>query len=280
MAISIFDQTMANMTWPEVERSAQSGAVVLIPLGVIEQHGPHLALGTDTFSAHSVCCLVKQKLEYRGKSCLIAPPFYWGVNQATGAFPGSFSSRESTMSACLYDICASLASFGFKKAYGVNFHGDPLHMRPIVNGFRDATGTLKIEAKYAIDRAQISYLNEQFADMSLTGDEPYILPTGPEDKALVCFGRHTNNELHAGGRETACMMAFHPETVRLDIAKELPVVIPSKEELVKWVAGEGSREMTPRGYVGAPAEYVSVDGLAMYMNQADLIVKSIMEDLM
>ena len=47
-------------------------------------------------------------------------------------------------------------------------------------------------------------------------------------------------------------MAFYPERVRQDVAKELAVVILSKEEPVKWVAGEGSREMPPRGYVGLP----------------------------
>ena len=279
MAISIFDETMVNMTWPEVEKAAEDGAIIMLPLAVIEQHGPHLSLGTDTFSAHSVCCLVKQKLAYRGKKCLIAPPFYWGVNQATGAFPGSFSSRESTVRACLYDICASLDRFGFKKVYGVNIHGDPLQMRSIIQGFQEATQALGIEAKYVLDKWKLGYLNGLLSDMNLTGEEPYILPMKPENKGAVCFGEHTNRELHAGGCETACMMAFHPETVRQDIAKELPVVIPSKEELVKWVAGEGSREMTPRGYVGAPAEYVNVDGLAKYMNLAELIVNSIMDDL-
>ena len=55
----------------------------------------------------------------------------------------------------------------------------------------------------------------------------------------MCFGEHTNRELHAGGCETVCMMAFYPERVRQDVAKELAVVILSKEEPVKWVAGEG-----------------------------------------
>ena len=44
---SIFHETMADMTWLEVERAARNGAVVLWGLGVIEEHGPHLPLGTD-----------------------------------------------------------------------------------------------------------------------------------------------------------------------------------------------------------------------------------------
>lgn len=90
MAISIFDETMVNMTWPEVEKAAEDGAIIMLPLAVIEQHGPHLSLGTDTFSAHSVCCLVKQKLAYRGKKCLIAPPVLLGRQSGHRCLPGLF----------------------------------------------------------------------------------------------------------------------------------------------------------------------------------------------
>jgi creatinine amidohydrolase len=44
---SIFHETMADMTFPELVQAAADRAVVLWGLGVIEQHGPHLPLGTD-----------------------------------------------------------------------------------------------------------------------------------------------------------------------------------------------------------------------------------------
>lgn len=277
MAISIFDDTMVNMTWPEVEQAAKDNAVVLLPLAVIEAHGPHLSLGTDTYSAHSICCLVKQKLSYRGINAIIAPPYYWGVNKATGEFPGSFTSRESTVRACMYDICNSLHNFGFNKIYGVNIHGDPLQMRSMIEGCKEASEGIGIDAKYVIDKWKVGYLNGQLEDMGLTGEEPYCLLIEPESP--VDYGEHTGKELHAGGGETACMMVYHPETVRVDIAKQQPVVIPEHDDIMKWIAGDGSRALTPRCYIGAPAEFDRVDGLAKYMNLAELIVDGIMKDI-
>src|SRR5476649_2879198 len=81
---SIFHDTMADMTYPEIAEAAASGAAALWGLGVIEQHGPHLPL------AYAVLRRVKALLADRGIASLIVPPFFWGVNHVTGRFPGSF----------------------------------------------------------------------------------------------------------------------------------------------------------------------------------------------
>jgi creatinine amidohydrolase len=48
MGSATFDETMVNMTWPEIEKAAEQAAMVLLPTGVIEEHGPHMGLGVDT----------------------------------------------------------------------------------------------------------------------------------------------------------------------------------------------------------------------------------------
>ncbi len=48
---SIFDETMVDMAWPQVERAAREAAIILFPIGVIEEHGPHMGLGVDTYLA-------------------------------------------------------------------------------------------------------------------------------------------------------------------------------------------------------------------------------------
>jgi len=50
---SIFHETMVDMTFQEVEEAAKRGAIVLWPMGVIEEHGPHLPLGTDIYGAYA-----------------------------------------------------------------------------------------------------------------------------------------------------------------------------------------------------------------------------------
>jgi hypothetical protein len=73
---SIFDGTMVDMTYPEIEKAAQEKAIVLFPTGVIEEHGPHLPLGVDTYEAYIKAKLLKAELEKKGIRALIAPPFY------------------------------------------------------------------------------------------------------------------------------------------------------------------------------------------------------------
>lgn len=92
----IFKNTMANMTWVEIKQQADQNAIVLLPMGVIEEHGPHLCLATDIYSAHIYCLEVKQKLKENGVQAIIAPPFYWGICQAGNGFIGSFKIRPET----------------------------------------------------------------------------------------------------------------------------------------------------------------------------------------
>ncbi|MEY8357270.1 creatininase family protein [Lachnospiraceae bacterium 54-53] len=57
---SIFADTMADMNWKEIEQMGQESVPVLFPLGVVEEHGPHLPLGTDiymSYAAEDILCL-------------------------------------------------------------------------------------------------------------------------------------------------------------------------------------------------------------------------------
>ena len=49
---NIFTNTMADMKWTDIKRYAEENTVVLLPMGVIEEHGPHLCLATDIYTAH------------------------------------------------------------------------------------------------------------------------------------------------------------------------------------------------------------------------------------
>lgn len=82
----------------------------------------------------------------------IAPPFYWGICQATGGFIGSFQVRKETAQALLFDIMASLAQFGFKDVYGINAHGDIEHNVALIEAFREANEKLGINARYTFSQ--------------------------------------------------------------------------------------------------------------------------------
>lgn len=127
-----FSGTMAEMTFEQLESCDKKETAVLFPVGVIEEHGPHLPLATDILSSLEECRLIGAELERMGRKYLIAPPYYWGINHCTGGFGGSFSLRPETMRAVLCDILGNLHSFGFDKVYLDNAHGDPVHVSTLL----------------------------------------------------------------------------------------------------------------------------------------------------
>ena len=59
---SVFENTMVEMTWQEVQTAADRGAVALLPIGIVEGHGPHLDLSADFYLATLNCRFVQQEL--------------------------------------------------------------------------------------------------------------------------------------------------------------------------------------------------------------------------
>lgn len=238
---SIFDGTMVDMTYPEIEKAAKEKAVVIFPTGVIEEHGPHLPLGVDTYEGYIKAKLLKMELEKRGIQALIAPPFYWGINLATGSFPGSFHSREETVVNVLWDAMASLKRWGFEHVFFVNNHGDADHNNAILNAIKKARQDTGIRAYYVLD--------EGFAKrLGLTGKEPHVLihkmAPPPASKYV---------EVHAGGGETSLMWYYFPELVRVDIWKTLKSTDKTVEDLMVWRRGWGdAKRVTPDGFFGDP----------------------------
>ena len=77
-SFEILTATMMGMTYEEVENAVKENAVVLFPVGVVEAHGPHLPLGADIFASLNQAIEIKRCFDDAGRSCLIAPPFYFG----------------------------------------------------------------------------------------------------------------------------------------------------------------------------------------------------------
>ena len=81
---------------------------MLLPIGVIEAHGPHLPTGTDALIATQLCHLTRAYAAPRPRSCIVAPPYYWGINSVLGEFTGSFNIRPQTAKLLLRDVIDSL----------------------------------------------------------------------------------------------------------------------------------------------------------------------------
>ena len=269
MIDGIFKDTMADMKWPEIQEAVDQNALVLLPLGVIEEHGPQLCLGTDIYTAHRYCLAVQKLLRQKGYPAVIAPPFYWGVCQSTGGFIGSFQIKKETAKSVLVDILASLAGFGFHNIFGVNAHGDIEHAVAIIEAFAEIQGTLGINARHVFDEWRLPHFG-------FSGDEPFLCPVKPQ--AIKVSSAETP-DIHAGDIETAMIHAFYPELVDAEKAKSLPPVSLPEEKGEDWLFGGHIHELSAEGYLGSPADFEHVNVEENLKDYACRITEAILKHL-
>lgn len=266
MGYSIFDETMVDMTWPEIEKAVEVGAIVLLPTGVIEEHGPHMSLGVDTYCSYCLCRLTRRELEAKGIKTLIAPPFYWGINNATGSFPGSFTVRKETMKRVLYDILASIKRWGVTYVFNINWHGDNEHNITILEAVKEARVDTGIRAYCVLD-------DNHAKRFGLTGKEDHvILWRNPKAPKLPS----ESFQIHADMTETSVMAHYFPDQVNVELTKTLKSTNLTFEDLLVWRRGwSDARKVTPLGYFGDPASFDPLVGKQLIeddvRNLADLI---------
>ncbi len=111
----------AELTSPEVKRLAARGSsrpIVLLPVGAVEQHGPHLPLGVDAWLAERVALAIAEG----DPDTRVAEPFAYGSSEHHRSFAGTMSLSPQTFIAVLVELCACLAADGFLPVI-VNGHG-------------------------------------------------------------------------------------------------------------------------------------------------------------
>jgi creatinine amidohydrolase len=246
MSYSIFDETMVTMAWPAIEAAASRGTIILLPIGIIEEHGPHMGLPVDIYIAFLFSVLSKRELKERRVEALIAPPAYWGISQGTASFPGTFSVRPETMHALLSDILTSLKNWHFRHVFIINAHGDYRHGRVILDAVKESGQNTGIDARCVLMPSQLSLFG-------LSGGEDYIIvqkapPSWPSSGKYVDY--------HAGSLETGIMLAYFPEYVDAALAKKLkPTRLTGDDLKGLGRSDEENRLLIPGGYFGNPAGY-------------------------
>ena len=108
-----------ELTAPDfVKAVAQSSGVCLLPIGILEKHGPHLPLGTDIFECRKVATTAASQ-EY----CVVFPTYYVGqINEARHQ-PGTIAYSSELLWKMLQETCDELSRNGLKKIIIVNGHG-------------------------------------------------------------------------------------------------------------------------------------------------------------
>lgn len=188
-----------ELSWTEIAESLEKGHdTVLIPCGAIEQHGPHLPTGVDTYLGYGIAEDVARALG----DALVAPALRPGCSDHHLGFPGTISISRETFVSLLSDYCRSLAGNGFKTLCLIPFHG----------GNVDVMRTFSpVIARELQDDADVFFIQRDFATLREYCEENDI----PIETAGV----------HAGYTETAEMLHYYPELVDMSKA-EAGMTIP------------------------------------------------------
>src|SRR5215831_13633648 len=109
---------LADLAWPDVRDRAQAGALLAIPLGSTEQHGPHLPLSTDTDIAVALCA----RLAAARTDVLVAPAVAYGSSGEHDGFAGTLSIGQAAVEQLVLELGRS-ATKTFRHVIFVSAHG-------------------------------------------------------------------------------------------------------------------------------------------------------------
>ena len=244
---------LQNLTWKEARARLESGAVMLLPVGSTEAHGPHQPLASDVIISQEMSRRAAEKLCARGIDTLVLPPIAYSVTDFSADFAGTISIRKETATALLRDICVSLYRQGARLIAIANSHLEPDHVTSITEAIR------QVEEETGRRLAFPDKRRRRWAE-TLTEE----------------FRR---GDCHAGRYETSLLLAAQPELVRDDIRQQLEPVPISIAEKIR----AGARSFTEAGgteaYFGSPADASRTEGEASYEALSDMLVTAVIEAL-
>lgn len=242
-----------NQTWKEARAAIGRGAVMILPVGSTEAHGPHLPLATDVIISEEMSHRAAAKLNHRGIETFVLPALSYSVTDFSTDFAGTISIRKETATALLQDICVSLYNQGARLVCVANSHLEPEHVTSIT----DAIAAVKQE----------------------TGREVAFPDKRRRRWAATLTEEFRRGDCHAGSYETSLVLAARPELVREEIREQLRSVPVSIAEKIR----EGKRTFLEAGaveaYFGTPSQATAEEGNASYEALSDMLVTSIIETL-
>ena len=112
--------SFTNLTWMDVENLDRSNTILILPVGSIEQHGPHLPLDTDTLIG---LYLTERLVETnKGFNFVILPSLRYTYSKPSAVFPGTVSIGGETLIKLTQDIASSFLEQKFEKLLIMNSH--------------------------------------------------------------------------------------------------------------------------------------------------------------
>ncbi|MDH3665339.1 MAG: creatininase family protein [Paracoccaceae bacterium] len=112
----------SRMKAQELRERAAAGAVVILPIASIEQHGPHLPVMTDTRLGHEVALRAARKA-YPSRPTVVTPVVWSGLSEHHMPFGGTLTLSHETFRRLVHDLIISVVRHGFRDVLISNSHG-------------------------------------------------------------------------------------------------------------------------------------------------------------
>jgi creatinine amidohydrolase len=228
---------LAKIPFTMVKRLADaSRVIVVLPVGVVEEHGAHLPLGVDSFAAEIYTVSAAPHLEEAGYEVVVAPTINYGVARAAIDFPGTLSLEPETLRSMVVEIGRSLARHGLNRLVILNGHRDLHHMK-------------------ALDDARAILTGNKTAQVLCVGfaSDPEVTAACYRDGVRQFYkSPRPDREGHGGESETSLALHSFPELVKTEIIGDLAPNFDYDVEAFRNETKDYGSLSDGRGYFGWP----------------------------
>jgi creatinine amidohydrolase len=232
-----------ELTAPQIDAFNRDKTLFILPIGTVEEHGPHLPVGMDSFSVQFRVDRVSERV---GKALpdwniVLMPPINYGeggANEIGGihVHPGTYGVRQSTLRAILADIGGQIAQNRAKWIFVIHGHGGRNHNVAISEACDFVSETFRVTM---LNLTSLMWADSEAQTRAAKIEANYYSPAD-----LTSFGL----DLHAGWGETSDLLFVRPDLVR-PIYKTLPSLSGKNMAELRQIA---SAPGWP-GYFSAPA---------------------------
>ena len=196
-----------EMTWQEIAGAATERWIAVLPLAAVEQHGPHLPLGVDSFIADAYLSRVRAILP-EDLPVTFLPTQRIGISTEHLAYAGTLTFSAKTAVAAWTELGESIARTGLRKLVLVTSHGGNVAAMELVA--RD------LRARFGMLAVTVGWHRFGYSEGSFSVEEK-------------------KHGIHAGDIETSLMLAARPHTVRMEeAARATPETVAMAQEF-RWL---------------------------------------------
>lgn len=231
---------LEELTSPEAGRLAAEGAIGLIAVGAVEQHGPHLPLGTDAIIARH---LAREAASRLGETVIVAPVLPGGLSSHHLAFPGTVNLSQVVFDGYVRALLDTYDALGVRLVAIFSAHGGNFGA---IGELAGEHGGVRVIAYTDLQR-YLQVMRDGAASVGLNAPE---------------------TDAHAGGLETSQMLFVHGDE-RISFPPDLEGYVAAEPGWLERLMADGMKALSPNGVLGRPAGATAAAGAAICAALAD-----------